>query len=62
MTRRRTQRLVVGLVAGGALASMLGLGAGPAPATASAGFVCAPDLQTACAVVFGPLCRKNGCY
>jgi hypothetical protein len=31
-------------------------------ATASSDFTCVRDLQQACAIVFGPLCRPSNCY
>ena len=30
--------------------------------TASPGFTCMQELQSTCAIVFGPLCSKHPCY
>ena len=60
---RRTRRLAATAAAAGALASLVGLGLGT-PHASAARFACEPDLQQACAVVFGPVCRKpfQNCY
>ncbi|MDP9100814.1 MAG: hypothetical protein M3N21_01510 [Actinomycetota bacterium] len=61
---RRLVRRSAGLFAAASVASVVALTTSPAHVQAAPGFACEPSLQQACAIVFGPVCRKpfQPCY